>query len=98
MCFDSLRPIMGRVLVQVIQVEEKTSSGIYIPRSDSRLPKTGIVLAKGGSVDSSLGEELPIGCRVHFTSYGLEHPVEVAGAECYLMLVDHILAFDVLEG
>ncbi|HQM16147.1 MAG TPA: co-chaperone GroES [Candidatus Woesebacteria bacterium] len=47
---SELKPNLGYVLVEPVQTEAKTASGLYLPESDEEKPQQGKVLACGGSV------------------------------------------------
>jgi chaperonin GroES len=64
-----ITPIGERVVIKQIKGEEKTASGIYIPKEEDK--KQGIVEEVGQFKD---GSSLPLrkGDRVVFTGYGNE--------------------------
>jgi len=45
--FQKFRPLGDRVLIKLIDLEEKTSSGIIIPDAAKEKPQTGLVVAVG---------------------------------------------------
>ena len=45
--FQKFRPLGDRVLIKLIDLEEKTSSGIIIPDAAKEKPQTGLVIATG---------------------------------------------------
>jgi len=47
---SQLKPNNGYVLVEPVQAETKTKSGIYLPESDEDKPQQGKVLACGGPI------------------------------------------------
>lgn len=53
---SQLKPNRGYVLVEPVEVEKKTASGIYLPESDEK-PQMGQVLACGGSTNEN-GQEV----------------------------------------
>jgi len=69
-----LKPLHNRLLVQRLDPEEKTASGIIIPDTAKEKPQKGRVIAVGpGSRDKS-GKPMPMdvkkGDTVLFTKYG----------------------------
>ncbi|MBD3250660.1 MAG: co-chaperone GroES [Candidatus Pacebacteria bacterium] len=54
---SQIKPNSGYVLVEPVEAEAKTSSGIYLPESDEK-PQTGKVLACGGSIWESGAKEI----------------------------------------
>ncbi len=47
---SQLKPNNGYVLVEPVQAEKKTKSGIYLPESEEEKPQQGKVLAYGGAI------------------------------------------------
>ncbi len=45
--FQKFRPLGDRVLIKLMDLEEKTSSGIIIPDAAKEKPQTGLVIAIG---------------------------------------------------
>lgn len=64
-----LKPIGERVILKPIEQEEKTKSGIYLPKSEDK--KQGIVVETGTLKDGSL---IPLqkGDKVLYTGYSNE--------------------------
>lgn len=54
---SQIKPNNGYVLVEPMEVETKTKSGIYLPETDEK-PQTGKVLATGGSIWESGEKEI----------------------------------------
>ncbi len=61
---SDLKPNVGYVLVEPVQTETKTSSGLYLPESDEEKPQQGKVLACGGSVFESGVKEIKCPVKV----------------------------------
>lgn len=84
-----LQPLGDRLIVEVLEEEETTSSGIVLPDTAKEKPQRGRVLAVGpGSRAESTGELIPldvaVGDEVIFSKYG---GTEVKlGADEYLIL------------
>ena len=69
-----LRPLGDRVVVKVIEAEEKTAGGIILPDTAKDKPQEGEIMAVGtGRVlenGSRLDLEVKVGDRVIFSKYG----------------------------
>lgn len=90
-----LKPLADRVVVEPLEQEEKTPSGIYLPDTAKEKPQQGKVVAAGSGRIASNGERLPMsvkaGDRVLFASYaGTE--VKVNGKKMLIMSESDILA------
>lgn len=90
-----LKPLSDRVVVQAMEQEEKTQSGIYLPDTAQEKPQHGKVIAVGAGRTSSNGEKVPMsvseGDRVLFAKYaGTE--VKLNGSEYLIMSENDILA------
>lgn len=90
-----LKPLNDRVLVKRLEVEEKTSGGIYIPDSAKEKPMKGEVVATGpGKLDED-GKRVKMtvkkGDTVLFAKYaGTE--ISIDGDDHLVMREDDILA------
>jgi chaperonin GroES len=94
-----LKPLGGRVIVEPIEQDEKTASGIYLPETAKEKPQEGKVLAVGPGDRNEDGERIPldvnVGERVLFAKYsGTE--VKVDGKKLLILRESDILA--VVEG
>lgn len=90
----NLRPLADRVIVKVIEAEEKTEGGIVLPDTAKERPQKGEVLAVGTGRRSDDGTvvapAVKIGDQVLFSKYGgLE--VKVEGEEYLILREDDIL-------
>jgi chaperonin GroES len=70
-----LQPLGDRLIVEVLEEEEQTVSGIVLPDTAKEKPQRGRVLAVGpGSRTESTGEVIPldvaVGDEVIFSKYG----------------------------
>ncbi len=86
-----LRPLSDRVVVQVLEQEEKTASGIYLPDTAKEKPQQGKVIAVGPGKVAQNGERIPMtvkpGDKVLFAKYaGTEVKL---GAEEYLIMSEN---------
>ncbi|MFZ5887353.1 MAG: co-chaperone GroES [Chloroflexota bacterium] len=94
-----LKPLGGRVIVEPIEQDEKTPSGIYLPETAKEKPQEGKILAVGPGDRDDEGKRIPldvnIGDRVIFAKYsGTE--VKVDGKKLLILRESDILA--VVEG
>lgn len=65
-----LKPMDDRLVLELIEQEEKTSSGIIIPDTAKEKPIMGRVIAVG--TDEDLREKIKEGDKVLFAKYGGE--------------------------
>ncbi len=74
-----VRPLGDRVLVKMVEEQQRTQSGIYIPDTAKDKPQTGLVVAVGD------GEEVKVkeGQRVLFAKF--------AGTEIKIDNVEHLI-------
>jgi chaperonin GroES len=77
------RPLGNRLLVEPIEVEQKTASGLYIPDTAQEKPQIGVVVAVGpGTKDEEM--EVSEGDSIYFGKYsGTE--ITVNGKEYLIM-------------
>lgn len=90
-----IQPLRDRVLVQRVEQEEKTSSGIIIPDSAKEKPLEGIVRAAGKGKLNKDGEVVALqvkeGDKVLFGKYA-GTDVTLNGEEHLILKEDDILA------
>ena len=91
----NIKPLGDRVVVKVLEAEEKTASGIVLPDKAKEKPQEGKIMAVGtGKVlDNGTRIELDVkeGDKVIFSKYaGTE--VKVDGEEYLILRQDDILA------
>jgi chaperonin GroES len=89
-----LKPLSDRVVIKVIEAEEKTASGIVLPDKAKEKPQEGEVVAVGdGRVldnGTRLEMDVAVGDRVLFSKYaGTE--IKIDGEEYLIMRQDDIL-------
>jgi chaperonin GroES len=69
----NLRPLADRLIVEPIEQEEKTASGIILPETAKEKPQEGNVLAVGPGRKDEEGERIPMdvkeGDRVLYAKY-----------------------------
>ena len=90
-----LRPLGDRVIVQRLENERQTASGIVIPESASEKPDQGTVIAVGPGKRSDDGTVLPldlkVGDKVLFGKYAGQS-VKVDGEEVLVIREEEVLA------
>ncbi|PPA68442.1 co-chaperone GroES [Jeotgalibacillus proteolyticus] len=90
-----LKPLGDRVVIELVESEEKTSSGIVLPDSAKEKPQEGRVVAVGTGRVTDSGEkvalEVSVEDRIIFSKYaGTE--VKYQGAEYLILRESDILA------
>ena len=85
-----IKPLAARVVIQPVDEESRTDSGLYIPDTAKEKPQTGIVVAIGEGT-----EEIPItvkvGEKVLFPKYtGTE--IKLGNEEFIIMDFEKVLA------
>ena len=93
--FELLKPLGDRVVIEPIQLEEKTSSGIVLPDSAKEKPQEGRVVAIGSGALTDGGERVALevsqGDAVIYSKYaGTE--VKYDGKEYLILRENDILA------
>lgn len=90
-----LKPLGDKVVVKVLETEEKTASGIYLPDTAKKKPQEGEVVAIGEGRILDNGERNPltvkVGDRVLFSRYG-GNEVTVDGEEYTILDEDQVYA------
>ena len=90
-----LKPLHDRVIVERVEAEEKTASGIVLPGSAAEKPDMGIVVAIGTGKKLDNGTLHPmcvkVGDKVLFGKYSGQ-VVKQDGKELMVMREDDILA------
>jgi len=84
-----IKPMDDRLLIEVMEAEEKTASGLIIPDSAKEKPRMGVVVAVGN--DEDLQEKIKEGNKVLFTKYGGDE-VDLNGKEFKIIQRADILA------
>lgn len=89
------RPLHDKVLIQLIDAEEKTKGGIIIPETAKEKPQVGKVVAVGTGIILPDGSIKPLdvkkGDKILFRKYG---GVEISldGKDYLIVMEDEILA------
>lgn len=84
-----IKPLDDRLLVEPVEEESKTASGLYIPDTAKEKPRVGKVIAVG--TDEDLNEKVKEGDKVLFAKYGGEE-VEMNGSNYKIIQRSDILA------
>ena len=91
----NLKPLGDKVVVEVMEQEEKTASGIYLPDTAKKKPQEGRIVAVGNGrvLDNGERNQLSVkaGDRVLFSKYG-GNEVTVDGKEYTILDEDQIYA------
>ncbi|MCA1996847.1 MAG: co-chaperone GroES [Armatimonadetes bacterium] len=91
----NLKPLGDKVVVEPVEAEEKTASGIYLPDTAKKKPQEGKVIAvgEGRMLDNGERNKLSVkpGDRVLFSKYG-GNEVTVDGKEYVIRDEDQIYA------
>jgi chaperonin GroES len=90
----NIRPLHDRIIVERLEEETKTASGIIIPDSAKEKPQQGKVIAVGKGKMTEDGKILPldvkVGNKVLFGKYsGTE--IKIEGKEYLMMREDDVL-------
>jgi chaperonin GroES len=90
----NIRPLGDRILVEPIEQEESTNSGILLPETAKEKPQQGSVLAVGAGRRDDDGERIPmdveVGNKVLFAKYaGTE--IKMDGKKMLIMKETDIL-------
>lgn len=95
-----IKPTPGYILIEPVEVERKTASGIVLPESHEEKPQRGKVLAVGGAEicdgKDNCKKESPCktGDVVIYKQWG-GNEVKVEGKEYLLVKFDDILAVEI---
>jgi chaperonin GroES len=63
----NLKPLGNRIIVQPLEQEEQTSSGIYLPETAKEKPQQGKVIAAGPGERDDQGKRIPMDVKVDDT-------------------------------
>lgn len=91
----NFKPLGDKVVVKLVEAEDKTSSGIYLPDSAKKKPQEGEVVAVGSGRVLDSGERntltVKVGDRVLFSKYG-GNEVTLEGQDFTILDEDQIYA------
>ncbi|MCX7874554.1 MAG: co-chaperone GroES [Melioribacteraceae bacterium] len=85
----TIKPLDDRLLVEPVEEQTKTASGLYIPDTAKEKPRMGTVIAVG--TDEDLQEKVKVGNKVLFAKYGGEE-IEVDGKSYKIIQRSDVLA------
>jgi chaperonin GroES len=93
--FHLIKPLGDRIIIELVESEEKTASGIVLPDTAKEKPQEGKVVAVGTGRVLESGErvalEVAVGDRIIFSKYaGTE--VKYQGTEYLILRENDILA------
>jgi len=89
----AVKPLGERVVIKMLEAEEKTKSGIVLPGSAKEKPQMAEVLAvgKGITSDEKKKDEIKVGDKVIFSKFaGTE--VKLDGEELIIIKLADVLA------
>lgn len=89
----NLKPLGDRVVIKLVEAEEKTKSGIVLPSSAKEQPQMAEVVAIGADIlnDDKKKDQIKVGDRVIFSKYaGTE--VKVDDGEFTILKLSDLLA------
>lgn len=84
-----IKPMDDRLLIELVEEETKTSSGIIIPDTAKEKPRMGLVVAVG--TDEDLQAKVKVGDKVLFAKYGGEE-ITADGKEYKIVQRSDVLA------
>ena len=91
----NIKPLFDQVLIEPLEGESKTASGIYLPDTAKEKPQKGKVMAVGKGTIDEKGKIIPMvvknGMIVIYKKWG-GNEVKVAGKEMLLVEQKDILA------
>ena len=91
----NIKPLGDKVVIQLIELADKTASGIYLPDSAKKKPTEGLVIAVGEGRVLDNGERNPlsvkVGDKVLFSKYG-GNEVTVGGEDYTILDEDQVYA------
>ncbi|OQY26238.1 MAG: hypothetical protein B6I38_11670 [Anaerolineaceae bacterium 4572_5.1] len=85
-----LKPLGDRVVIQPVEQESRTESGLYIPDTAKEKPQIGLVVAVGGGSDEDY-ITVEVGQKVLFPKYGGTN-ITLGGEDYLIIEFDDLLA------
>ncbi len=89
-----MKPLHNRILVERVDAEEKTASGIIIPDTAKEKPQEGKVIAVGPGLKDKAGKLIPMdvkkGDRILFVKYGGTE-VKLDGKDYLILKEDDVM-------
>ncbi len=93
----NIKPTAGYVLIETLEAETKTASGIYLPDNASEKPQKGKVIAVGASVFNDKHEiksPAKLNDVVYYKKWG-GNEVKILGKEYLFVKFEDVLAIEV---
>ncbi|UUZ44106.2 co-chaperone GroES [Janibacter limosus] len=91
----SIKPLEDRIVVQSVEAEQTTASGLVIPDTAKEKPQEGEVVAIGPGRFNDAGERVPmdiaVGDRVVYSKYGGTE-IKHGGTEYLILSAADVLA------
>ncbi len=91
----NIKPLMGYVLIEPLEAEEKTTSGIFLPESVKERPAQGKVTAVGedevGLDGRTVGSPVKLGDIVFYKKWGGDE-IKIDGKELKLVKFNDLMA------
>lgn len=88
-----LRPLGDRVVIKLVEVEEKTKSGIVLPSTAKEQPQMAEIVAIGADItnDEKKKDQIKVNDKVIFSKYaGTE--IKIDGVEYTILKLNDVLA------
>jgi len=92
----NLKPTAGYLLIEPLEKEVKTASGIYLPDNAGEKPQKGKILALGGAIYQDGKEIMPpakVGDIVLYKKWG-GNEVKIEGKEYLFVKFEDVLAIE----
>ncbi len=89
--FEKFRPLGDRVLIQRIEEQERTASGLYIPDAAKEKAQTGRVVAVGNGKTTNDGRVIPMAVKAGDTVYFGKYAGTETGKDHLVLREDEIL-------
>ena len=92
----NLKPTAGYLLIEPLEKEVKTSSGIYLPDNAGEKPQKGKILAKGGATyqdGKEINSPAEVGDVVVYKKWG-GNEVKIEGIEYLFVKFEDVLAIE----
>lgn len=92
---SSIKPLFGNVLIQPLEAEDRTKSGIILPDTVKEKPQMGIIMAVGDGDVTPKGDKIPmvvkVGMKVMYKKWG-GNEIKVGNEEWTIVEQKDILA------
>ncbi len=89
--FEKIRPLFDRILVQRLETEEKTESGIIIPDTAKEKAQTGKVVAVGTGRLTPEGTKVPMQVKVGDVVFFGKYAGTEAGTDHLVIKEDEVI-------